>query len=365
MFPPLQVVDKWNNMYRAAFSGLIFNSTQTSPTTFSQDSSSDTSWSSDSDNGNGIKAYTPLKYDSTGTTQATMITYNCASGCNPATSTIGNAGTPFYRAASSNIDQSACFNKPACVQHSGWCTWTDARRRRTDNRRRRYRREAMTPTTRPVPQRRDTDDSVCHYRKFVSGVCQQLDQQNNVWSAPTSGAQGCYYDGSSWSSYTYGEAYANPKFYLRSTQDPYIAAQRITGGSMDFGLTQAQEATIGGSLLGVGLCFMLPMCCFFFWLYRRNQNNQSNGITMQGVSNMGPGPQAPPPVTSAVVGHANDYTYPQPPPPMPPPPAGNYGQPPLPPGWQETVDPNSGKTYYYNSTTNETVWDRPTHVPTY
>jgi len=31
----------------------------------------------------------------------------------------------------------------------------------------------------------------------------------------------------------------------------------------------------------------------------------------------------------------------------------------LPPGWAECVDPNSGKTYYYNKTTKETSWKRP------
>jgi hypothetical protein len=33
--------------------------------------------------------------------------------------------------------------------------------------------------------------------------------------------------------------------------------------------------------------------------------------------------------------------------------------PPLPPGWVETTDPSTGTTYYANSTTQESQWDRP------
>mmetsp|Transcript_23048 Transcript_23048/g.54405 ORF Transcript_23048/g.54405 Transcript_23048/m.54405 type:complete len:337 (+) Transcript_23048:84-1094(+) len=37
---------------------------------------------------------------------------------------------------------------------------------------------------------------------------------------------------------------------------------------------------------------------------------------------------------------------------------------PLPPGWVEATDPNSGKVYYCNPQTGETKWERPTVSPT-
>ena len=37
---------------------------------------------------------------------------------------------------------------------------------------------------------------------------------------------------------------------------------------------------------------------------------------------------------------------------------------PLPKGWHEATDPSSGDTYYYNSVTKETSWDRPTEQST-
>ena len=37
--------------------------------------------------------------------------------------------------------------------------------------------------------------------------------------------------------------------------------------------------------------------------------------------------------------------------------------PPLPPGWASAVDPASGRTFYYNATTNQTQWELPTIAP--
>eukprot|EP01043_Picozoa_sp_COSAG02_P011476 COSAG02_NODE_422_length_22587_cov_10.209089_20_plen_385_part_00 len=43
--------------------------------------------------------------------------------------------------------------------------------------------------------------------------------------------------------------------------------------------------------------------------------------------------------------------------------AGGASKPGLPPGWDSTTDPNSGKTYWFNRSTGETRWTAPTQGP--
>ena len=80
--------------------------------------------------------------------------------------------------------------------------------------------------------------------------------------------------------------------------------------------------------------------------------------------------QRPPPTPSSAMNmQGMQAALPQagfaPPPPAaaapPPPPTYNQvmGPPPLPPGWEEKVDPSSGKTYYVNHNDQTTHWDRP------
>ena len=48
---------------------------------------------------------------------------------------------------------------------------------------------------------------------------------------------------------------------VRSQQDPFIAAQEITEGTMNFGLTKAQVAQTGLIIMIIGIIFMIPCCC--------------------------------------------------------------------------------------------------------
>ena len=218
----------------------------------------------------------------------------------------------------------------------------------------------------------------CHYRQYVSTVCQQLNP--GTWSKlGTSG--GCFAGGSD---FTYSDQYyatGGPKFQLRSSADPYITALSLTGGSLDFGYTQAQNATIGGITLGLGLCLMLPMACILYCVAKRNQSNPD----MQASNfESNAGPQPPPPVHDVYAGQQPSapgaapsaygnygqqpgvYHAPAPaysggpaPPPVAPGQLPEQQQPPLPPGWEEAYDESSGTSYYYSSVTNQTVWDRP------
>eukprot|EP00538_Stauroneis_constricta_P000509 CAMPEP_0119553754 /NCGR_PEP_ID=MMETSP1352-20130426/6427_1 /TAXON_ID=265584 /ORGANISM="Stauroneis constricta, Strain CCMP1120" /LENGTH=984 /DNA_ID=CAMNT_0007600219 /DNA_START=188 /DNA_END=3142 /DNA_ORIENTATION=+ len=61
---------------------------------------------------------------------------------------------------------------------------------------------------------------------------------------------------------------------------------------------------------------------------------------------------AKPETNEAAAGEASATTTPE---------AGAAGA--LPEGWMETQDPSSGATYYFNSVTNETSWERPAATP--
>jgi len=70
-----------------------------------------------------------------------------------------------------------------------------------------------------------------------------------------------------------------------------------------------------------------------------------------------PHPRPPPESFNMGAMQAALPSAPPPPPNMPPPPA--YDAPPLPPGWEEKVDPSTGSVYYVDHNSQRTSWERP------
>ncbi|ESL05179.1 hypothetical protein TRSC58_07191 [Trypanosoma rangeli SC58] len=169
---------------------------------------------------------------------------------------------------------------------------------------------------------------------------------------------------------------------LYSNKDPYIALQRETSGTGEFG---PNPRTVGIILIVLGVLFLLLEVCvataIICYCTRRNKttsdaspnfsadNYQTAGADEAGhnIPSQSPPPQGytygqPPPPQGYTYGQPpppppQGYTYGQPPPPQgytygqppPPPPQGyTYGQPPPPQGYtygQPPPPPSQGYTY--------------------
>merc|ERR1712010_145683 len=176
------------------------------------------------------------------------------------------------------------------ISHN-WCNkrggaYQEYRRRRTyDNRRRYYYRrtpaDGQALPTVDVPhdgqaerrmsqrqkdnlatQRRDADDRRCTYQQKLTQVCQQLDQASG-WRNIKGHLGGCTWS-SGFNYYQYSDFQIQNLAMLRSAADPYIAALSITGGSLNFGNTQAQNATIGIIFLVIGCICLIPCYILMF-----------------------------------------------------------------------------------------------------
>lgn len=67
---------------------------------------------------------------------------------------------------------------------------------------------------------------------------------------------------------------AGIKIELRSAADPYIKLERITKGKLAFGATTGKLNLVGGSLVVLGLCLMLP-CCVWLVSWRATKMKTS------------------------------------------------------------------------------------------
>lgn len=68
-----------------------------------------------------------------------------------------------------------------------------------------------------------------------------------------------------------------------ANDDPYIAASRITKGTFDFGLTAAQQRTIGIALLIAGILITIGVGCLLGALKQRMSSNPQNGSAVYGA----------------------------------------------------------------------------------
>ena len=116
-----------------------------------------------------------------------------------------------------------------------------------------------TPACVNTCQEPSPEFSCNHLSPEKSTLCVSLDELH-LWR-PNGG---CY--GSSGSFYSYGIKHATAaplEVQLRSAKDRFIAAQRITEGTMEFGLPSHLFFTIAFICLGITGPFMLYACVFY------------------------------------------------------------------------------------------------------
>jgi len=118
----------------------------------------------------------------------------------------------------------------------------------------------------------------CYFYNQLVAACLKVDNSSGYWSPNLDyGGVGCQYIGSQGTfsagvyqqvNYNYGQLFQNPlpfnafQVTVRHVKDPYIEAQYITRGTMNFGLTKAEIAAIGLGIMIVGIVFMIPCCAF-------------------------------------------------------------------------------------------------------
>jgi len=229
-----QVIASWNGKYQKEFQNQgfsIFSYNQSRFLPFNVDHTSDFTLASD------INSYTPLKYVRTGGIESPQQYYDNLTVVLNITG-LGAVNVTFFKSNQTADSPTVCQNNNGEYD----------------------------------------DNGVCHYFWVISEVCLKISGNNNSWKLDNSyGGTGCYYsDGFSPESYselpwTGGQFFnqyvdfSKLKITLRSSHDPFIFAQFISNGSLNFGLTPGQQALIGIILLSIGgFCFIPCIFCFIF-----------------------------------------------------------------------------------------------------
>jgi hypothetical protein len=83
---------------------------------------------------------------------------------------------------------------------------------------------------------------------------------------------------------------------VRSENDPVVKAARLTDYTFDFGNTQAENATIGSTLVIIGMILTALPCCGAFVVYKLISNRRSTQQSRLDTTTIGsaPGGYAPP-----------------------------------------------------------------------
>jgi len=122
----------------------------------------------------------------------------------------------------------------------------------------------------------------CFYYYVLSAICVKVSSnQGQINIDTTFGGPGCWYDNGfptdsgKWIPAYYQKvpynngnvlttsfSFGNMPVTVRNQMDPYIFAEKLTQGSLSFGLTPGQKVLLGISLMAIGAFFMLPCCIF-------------------------------------------------------------------------------------------------------
>ena len=159
----------------------------------------------------------------------------------------------------------------------------------------------------------------CYYYWVAEEVCTQFVTSAMALKGEDSG---CYYkaqgSGDNWSPVQYKKIDARNNYQpyvgaigsmevtVRDSNDPYIELERLTHGTLNFGLTQAEQAGIGIALVVIGCLLTIPTVLVIMYIVRRNkQERYAAGGYVQA-----PAYTRPPPVQPGFAGQQG-YAPPQ------------------------------------------------------
>lgn len=180
----------------------------------------------------------------------------------------------------------------------------------------------------------------CSYSTFLTTYCAVASRTSataNSWIEATS-LQSCFYPFGT-SSQRYASSSSSIEMRLMDSKDPFIALERETKGSADFGITAEQQRTTGIVLLVIGLVIIGIMAIVIFVVIRLIMaaagGNDANNAAAAGGGNAMPAQQMQSyPQQTQGPGYGaqpQQGGYGAPPPAGgygAPPPAGGYGSPP-------------------------------------